>query len=382
MPTYNHARYIADAVDSVRAQTYPKWELIIIDDGSTDDTASVLARYRHDSRIRYIHQSNADQLNALINGAAHITGDIVSIIHSDDQLAHENAFRNIAQTFRTDARIDGVTADYIIIDKDGRVMHRDCRGINSEKVDALLTQILYLRGANLVGDHFVVRREIFERHIVPNYLYDNTIYYIDYDRLRILTLRTIDPWYRYRVFEGNYVQSDIGKYVHFNGSIRTTYRLLSAGLSLTPSSLVFGYGNALVNRLGLSGLIRLRREPRINVTFATRYYTSWLDDMIANHYPEILLRQLRKILHSLACINVTDFKRPLRISPAMSVNKYRGKDSRLFYYDYQRNDIGEPYKSLLFEEFDGIIVSSDEDARAIADAMQYLSLFYAIKREP
>lgn len=54
IPTYNAANYIAQALDSVLAQTYPHWELIIVDDVSTDNTAEVVAPYLTNERIRYI----------------------------------------------------------------------------------------------------------------------------------------------------------------------------------------------------------------------------------------------------------------------------------------------------------------------------------------
>ncbi|MDM7940633.1 MAG: glycosyltransferase, partial [Methanothrix sp.] len=56
-PTYNHERYIAECIDSVLAQSYPYWEQIIIDDGSSDGTQDVISLYK-DKRIKYIRQEN------------------------------------------------------------------------------------------------------------------------------------------------------------------------------------------------------------------------------------------------------------------------------------------------------------------------------------
>jgi len=60
VPTFNRAYCVGRAIDSVCAQTHAHWELLLVDDGSTDNTAELIAaRYGHDPRIRYIYQQNA-----------------------------------------------------------------------------------------------------------------------------------------------------------------------------------------------------------------------------------------------------------------------------------------------------------------------------------
>ena len=54
MPSYNTGRFIKDSIDSVLEQTHTNWELIIVDDCSTDDTDSVVSQYLHDNRIKYL----------------------------------------------------------------------------------------------------------------------------------------------------------------------------------------------------------------------------------------------------------------------------------------------------------------------------------------
>lgn len=90
-PTYNHEQYIGACIESVLGQTYRDWELIIIDDESTDDTPRIVQRYT-DPRISYIRQPHAGalQLAATYNVALrHARGQFVGILEGDDLWAPE-----------------------------------------------------------------------------------------------------------------------------------------------------------------------------------------------------------------------------------------------------------------------------------------------------
>lgn len=85
-PTYNHDQFIGPCIESVLRQSYENWEMVIIDDGSTDRTAEVIRQYR-DSRIRYLRQENqgikalAHTYNKALNIA---TGSLIAILEGDD----------------------------------------------------------------------------------------------------------------------------------------------------------------------------------------------------------------------------------------------------------------------------------------------------------
>lgn len=83
IPTYNRAAFLPNAIESVLAQTYTNWELIVVDDGSTDNTKDVVSQYS-DSRIIYIYQQNAERSAARNNGIAHTKGDYVCFLDSDN----------------------------------------------------------------------------------------------------------------------------------------------------------------------------------------------------------------------------------------------------------------------------------------------------------
>ena len=82
IPTYNYGRYLSRAVDSVLGQTHAPIECIVVDDGSTDDTLSVLARYR--DRIRVITQLNSGAPAAKNTGIRTATGDFIALLDADD----------------------------------------------------------------------------------------------------------------------------------------------------------------------------------------------------------------------------------------------------------------------------------------------------------
>lgn len=84
IPAYNRGYIIRKSIDSVLAQSFTNFELIIIDDGSTDDTKDVIESY-NDDRIRYIYQDNAGACVARNNGISHSKGEYVAFHDSDDE---------------------------------------------------------------------------------------------------------------------------------------------------------------------------------------------------------------------------------------------------------------------------------------------------------
>ena len=85
IPTYNCEDALSNSIESILNQTYPDWELILIDDGSTDDSLSICQAYAaKDNRIRVIHQENAGQGAARNNGIGAATGDYIVFCDADD----------------------------------------------------------------------------------------------------------------------------------------------------------------------------------------------------------------------------------------------------------------------------------------------------------
>lgn len=85
LPSYNHRRYIVQAIESVLAQTLRRWELIVVDDGSSDGSPDLLqARYGAHPQIQLIFQNNQGAHRAINRGLALARGRYISILNSDD----------------------------------------------------------------------------------------------------------------------------------------------------------------------------------------------------------------------------------------------------------------------------------------------------------
>ncbi|MEZ6057534.1 MAG: glycosyltransferase family A protein [Planctomycetaceae bacterium] len=94
IPSFNHARFVTEAVDSVLAQTNCRLEIIVVDDGSTDNTRDVLAPYS--SQIRYIYQENRGLPGARNTGIRAATGEWVAVLDSDDTWHPQKTERQLA----------------------------------------------------------------------------------------------------------------------------------------------------------------------------------------------------------------------------------------------------------------------------------------------
>lgn len=103
MPAYNSARYIASAIDSVLAQTVQDWELLLVDDASTDGTRAVIARYaQRDSRIRVFYNAqNRGPALCRAYAIVHAAGEWIAFLDSDDLWLPEKLEKQLALAQRT-----------------------------------------------------------------------------------------------------------------------------------------------------------------------------------------------------------------------------------------------------------------------------------------
>lgn len=84
MPAFNARKYIAESIRSVLAQTYGHWELLVVDDGSSDGTGEVVRGFAPDERIKYLRRPNGGQGKARNTGLKKSVGELVAFLDSDD----------------------------------------------------------------------------------------------------------------------------------------------------------------------------------------------------------------------------------------------------------------------------------------------------------
>src|SRR5437588_4890249 len=86
LPTYNHARFLPQAITSIKSQLFTDWELIVVDDGSSDDTRATLEGLKIGlpQPVRYVHQENRGPYLARLAGIRLARGKYIACFDSDD----------------------------------------------------------------------------------------------------------------------------------------------------------------------------------------------------------------------------------------------------------------------------------------------------------
>lgn len=124
IPTYNRAHTIERAVDSVLAQDYPSVEVIVVDDGSTDDTAIRMSRYGSDPRVRYFPFPNGGVCVARNRGLREVRGEFVAMLDSDDYWLPGKLSIQVP-LLQADSELSLVWTDMDAVDPDDRVVSKN-----------------------------------------------------------------------------------------------------------------------------------------------------------------------------------------------------------------------------------------------------------------
>jgi glycosyltransferase involved in cell wall biosynthesis len=119
IPSFNHARYIRDCLDSVLSQGYRPLEVVVVDDGSTDGTVEAIRSYG--SAVHLLEQTNGRQARGRNIGLAHARGELVAFLDSDDRFLPDRLAAAVA-VFHDRPDTDVVWSDYRVVDATGRTL--------------------------------------------------------------------------------------------------------------------------------------------------------------------------------------------------------------------------------------------------------------------
>jgi len=190
IPAYNRAHTVRETVDSVLGQTYGNLEVIVVDDGSKDNTQEVLRGYG--ARIKNIRQENAGQMVARNRGIAEATGEIVTFLDSDDIWLPSCVERHVSVLARTGPEVPCSLANGWLEFSDGRRI----TSFQNSKLETELEEGLWVNVPDILPTRFVmfcqfvaVRREALRR--VKGF--DESLKFMeDYDLP--LRLSMLGPW--------------------------------------------------------------------------------------------------------------------------------------------------------------------------------------------
>lgn len=143
VPVYQVKQYLKECLDSIINQTYKDWELIIIDDGSTDGSSEICDLYASD-RVKVIHQSNSGLSCARNAGLSIATGKYIGFIDSDDYILPNYFYELISIAERYDADI--VCSKIGKIDRENKITNFEIVLDNSQGMKELIIQNLYNHG--------------------------------------------------------------------------------------------------------------------------------------------------------------------------------------------------------------------------------------------
>lgn len=158
---YNYGRFIAEAINSVLAQTYKNFELIVVDDGSTDNSREVISSYG--DRLTAIFQENGGQGAAFNSGIAHSKGEIICFLDSDDYY-REDKVEKVVAAFAAHPKWVQISHGRVSVEADGTIIGNDPTFFSHGDVTPLLLK--WGRYAWAVTSALSYRRSVLEK-VVP-----------------------------------------------------------------------------------------------------------------------------------------------------------------------------------------------------------------------
>lgn len=213
IPTHNREKYIERAVKSVLRQTYKDYELIVVDDGSTDKTKKIVKKYvkRHPKKVRYIYQDNRGPSAARNTGIRNAQGKYITFLDSDDEYLPKMLKRQIS-FIKKRPKCRFLYTWYYDTDKKGKIKRK--RTTKRFRTKEALREGLFFRKLTIRTSTVMIQKKVFKKTGLFN---ENYWYSQDWDMwLRIAKYHRgyciRKPLAKYRQHDNNRSSRGIKRY--------------------------------------------------------------------------------------------------------------------------------------------------------------------------
>mgnify|MGYP002532583580 CR=1 FL=1 len=174
VPVYNAKKYLSNTLESILKQSYKNLEIILINDGSTDNSKEICEHYaKIDSRIILLNKINGGVSSARNYGLEVAKGDYISFIDSDDYLTVDMIEILVKDVQNTDAEI-AVCGYWHITESEYKEKIKELKDVNMNKIEILKKPIEYFYSKKYMPN---IWNKIFKKSLIENIRFDNSIYY-------------------------------------------------------------------------------------------------------------------------------------------------------------------------------------------------------------
>ena len=214
LPTFNRAQLIQRAISSVLNQTYQHWELVVVDDGSTDETSSVVKSF-NDPRIHYFKKANSGAGASRNFGIQHAMGSWITFLDSDDEYDPAKVEMQLRAALENNAELVVCGSVYL---KDGAEFRRKVPELKTDLTRALRER---QKGTGVSTPIFFVKRELLSDKEI---LFDSTLpAYQDWDFLYQLSFHTNYAVVQHHLYRVHFQR---GQRVHSGKNVLKAFRIL------------------------------------------------------------------------------------------------------------------------------------------------------------
>ena len=324
MPNYNYGRFIEQAIESVKNQVFKDWELIVIDDGSTDGSSSILERYSTDERITVVYQEN-EGLNTTNNVAIRLSrGKYIVRLDADDFL--DESFLLVLAAVLDEKRDVGlVFADYHHVDTDGNILET-VRREKTQNDNGLLD--LPAHGAcTMFRKDILINLGSYDEEFNCQDGYDIWIRFIEKHKPYNLNA----PLFYYRQHTSNLTKNS-AKVLDTRRAIKRKFVKARKHLDMDVLGLLLVHQSSIYKQNG--PFVLLNNKPLINYILEQVSKTDYLTNIAVSSFDQNVLNYVEEHFPEVLCLTRREDLKAFNISNAAIVNDALQKAEEITKHKY------------------------------------------------